>query len=67
MVAVRSQDVALSIVHLAADWRASSSMMGTNGGNIGGGPGGNELGGMMASGNTGSGHPPATEYTLQGK
>ncbi|OIW22933.1 WD40 repeat-like protein [Coniochaeta ligniaria NRRL 30616] len=39
--------------------------MGTNGGNIGGGPGGNELGGMMA-GNTGSGHPPATEYTLQG-
>jgi striatin 1/3/4 len=40
--------------------------MGTNGGNIGGGPGGNELGGMMA-GNPSSGHPPATEYTLQGK
>jgi striatin 1/3/4 len=39
-------------------------MMGTNGGNIGGGPGGNELGGMMA-GN--ANHPPATEYTLQGK
>jgi len=39
-------------------------MMGTNGGNIGGAPGGNELGGMMA-GN--ANHPPATEYTLQGK
>ena len=40
-------------------------MMGTNGVNMGGG-GNNELGGMMA-GHAGSNHPPATEYTLQGK
>lgn len=38
--------------------------MGTNGGNIGGGP--QELGGMMVGG-PGANHPPATEYTLQGK
>jgi hypothetical protein len=41
--------------------------MGTNGGSgLGSGPGANELGGMMG-GNPGSSHPPATEYTLQGK
>lgn len=40
-------------------------MMGSNGGNVGVGPGSNELGGMMA-GNAGASHPPATEYTLQG-
>lgn len=39
-------------------------MMGTIGGNMGGAPGGNELGGMMAAN---ASHPPATEYTLQGK
>ena len=45
--------------------RAYPFDMGTNPGNgMGGGAGGHELGGMMA--NSGAGHPPATEYTLQG-
>lgn len=38
--------------------------MGTNSNGLGGGPGGNDLGGMMGANS--SGHPPATEYTLQG-